>query len=88
MTFTKPGPSENPTRDHILKFLSPGEAAAVSSGEASVLRRGDEYLDLEHLQRGVQRADGITPSPHALSRKAVQEDTWRRILRQLKAAAG
>ena len=74
------------TRDRVLGLLSEGEAARVGSIGATILRRGDEYLDLEQLQLGVQRADGVTTSAHALSRKAIQEDTWRRILRQLKPA--
>lgn len=85
--MTQAEQSEHPTRDHILNLLSDGEAARVSGPETQTLRRGDEYLDLEQLQLGVQRADGVKTLEHVLSRKAIQEDTWRRVLRQLKTAA-
>ena len=71
-----------------MQLLSDGEIASVSTAETQThLRRGDEYLDLEHLQQGVLRADGAVANlSHVLPRKAINEDTWRRILRQLKAA--
>lgn len=76
------------TREHVLQLLSPGELASVGVAETEThLRRGDEYLDLEQLQQGVLRADGAVANlSHMLPRKAINEDTWRRILRQLKAA--
>jgi hypothetical protein len=76
------------TRQHVLQLLANGELADLSQGSGSgALRNGDEYLDLEHLALGVQRArTGVTPAAHALSRKSVHEDTWRKILRQLSAA--
>lgn len=87
MTQTKP--AEPLTRDQISSLLSEGEAASVSSAATNThLRRGDEYLDLEHLERGVQRADGaVAELAQTLPRKAIHEDTWRRILRQLKQAS-
>jgi hypothetical protein len=71
----------------VLRLLSEGELASVSAADAKThLRRGDQYLDLEQLQLGPQRADGtMTSMGNALPRKAIHEDTWRRILRQLKA---
>lgn len=80
------GPSELLTRADVLKLLSRGEEASVGAAEARTqLRRGDQYLDLDHLEHGVLRADGVATGPeHVLPRKAVHEDTWRRILRQLK----
>lgn len=73
-------------RAAILQLLSSGEATNISGTEAKTdLRRGDEYLDLDHLQQGIQRADGTKTSVrNLLPRRAVHEDTWRRILRQLK----
>jgi hypothetical protein len=74
------------TREHVLQLLSPGELASVGVADTH-LRRGDEYLDLEQLQQGVLRADGAVANlSQVLPRKAINEDTWRRILRQLKAA--
>ena len=77
------------TRDDILKLLSEGEVTRVSIANAQTqLGNGDEYLDLEQLQQGVQRAKtGVTPMGRVLPRKAIYEDTWRRVLRQLKATS-
>lgn len=86
--MTEAGQTTLLARAAILKLLSDGEITSVSSAEAKTdLRKGDEYLDLEHLLRGVQRADGSkTNAASLLPRRAVHEDTWRRILRQLNAA--
>jgi nucleotide-binding universal stress UspA family protein len=76
------------TRDSILKLLTDQEIARVSTAETEAhLSEGDEYLDLEQLTRGVRRAG--RPGEEAaimgriLPRKAVQEDTWAKILAQL-----
>jgi hypothetical protein len=46
-------------RDDVLKLMSDTEMASVSSAEAVAhLSKGDEYLDLEALGKGVLRADG------------------------------
>ena len=75
------------TRDTILKMLSDDEMARVSTAEtAPKLADGDEYLDLEHLDLGVQRAGGAaTPMGHVLPRHAVHANTWTKILAQLAA---
>jgi hypothetical protein len=73
-------------RDDILKLLSNDEIAKVSSAEAaSGITEGGEYLDLEHLNEGVQRAKAATKVTmgHALPRSAVSGETWRKILAQL-----
>jgi hypothetical protein len=72
----------------LLEVLSEGELASLAAASSKThLRRGDEYLDLEQPQRGVQRADGTATSMgELLPRKAIHEDTWRRLLRQLKMA--
>lgn len=76
------------SREHVMALLSNGEVASVSTAETTThLRRGDEYLDLEHLEQGVLRADGAVANlGHVLPRKAINEDTWRRIVRQLRSA--
>ena len=76
------------TRDDVFNLLSKGEVANVETANAEAqLGNGDEYLDLQQLQQGVLRAKiGVTPMGHVLPRKAIYEDTWRRILRQLKAS--
>jgi len=70
------------TRDGVLKLLSDDEAASVSNAEsAEKLSEGDEYLDLEHLDEGVRKADGlIVDMGRVLPRKAVHEITWSKIL--------
>lgn len=74
-------------RDAILSLLSDAEVSSVSMAEAAErLLKGDEYLDLEHLDWGVQTAVGATaPMGRVLPRKAVQEETWGKILKYLDA---
>jgi hypothetical protein len=78
---------EQVARDSILKLLSDEENARISTAEAaSRLTEGAEYLDLEHLDRGVQLAKAATAKAtmgHILPRSAVSEETWRNILAQL-----
>jgi hypothetical protein len=74
------------TRDTILKLLSNEEIARVSTAEtASKLTEGQEYLDLEHLEQGVQRANAAAKITmgNVLSRSAVGDETWHKILAQL-----
>jgi hypothetical protein len=73
------------TRTSILNLLSDEEAASVSIAEtAACLSDGDEYLDLERLDQGVQRTNRTAaPMGFVLPRKAVYADTWRKILTRL-----
>jgi hypothetical protein len=75
------------TRNGILNLLSDEDVASVSRAEAATrLMDGDEYLDLTHLEEGVQRARGdTTPVGHVLPRKAVAEKTWTSVMEQLAA---
>jgi hypothetical protein len=78
-------------RVEVLKLLAQGEYADFSEGGAltPALRNGDEYLDLDQLARGVQRVRvGVELGAHVLPRRAIHEDTWRRIQRQLAAIHG
>jgi hypothetical protein len=74
-------------RHSILTLLSDQEVASVSTAEAArVLSDGDEYVDLEHLDRGVRRAsEAFAPVGDVISRRAVCETTWNRVLTQLQA---
>ncbi len=78
------------TRDALLKLLSDDEIASVCTAEtAPRLADGDEYLDLDCLVRGVQRAPhGAVTMGQLLPRKAVREATWNAILARLKGAKG
>jgi hypothetical protein len=79
--------TEYVTRETVLKLLSDNEIAKVSMVEATPrLTEGDEYLDLEQLDRGVQRAPWTTPAiGRVLPRKSVDAPTWNKILAQLAA---
>lgn len=81
--------SEYLTRDRVLKLLSDQEVASVATAEtAERLADGDEYLDLERLHEGVQKAGtAATPMGRVLPKKAVHESTWSTILKQLGTAA-
>jgi hypothetical protein len=73
------------TRDAILMILSDDEVASVSTSETALsLPVGADYLDLEQLERGVQKAaKGAVTMGRILPRKAVHEKTWNRILEEL-----
>jgi hypothetical protein len=73
-------------RDTILKLLTNEETARVSTAEtAAGLADGAEYLDLEHLELGVQSAKTAAKVTmgHVLARSAVSSETWAKILAQL-----
>ena len=82
--------STNVTRESVLMLLSDDEVAAVATAEtAAHLTDGDEYLDMEHLDQGMQRADRKkSPMVRVLPKKSVHEDTWKKILKQLPAHSG
>lgn len=73
------------TRESILKLLTGAEISSVSRAETSArLGEGDEYIDLQNLERGVRRAGRtLTPMGRVLPRKAVTESTWLKIVEQL-----
>ncbi|NOT72628.1 MAG: hypothetical protein HOP09_15535 [Hyphomicrobium sp.] len=78
---------EQTSREAILALLSDEENARVSTAEtASNLKLDAEYLDLEHLELGIQRAAAEKPVHMAsvLTRDAVSGDTWGRIVETLK----
>ena len=57
-------------RDEIVKLLSDEENAKVSMAEsAASLAVGQEYVDLEHLDQGIQRKS--TSSSSLTDRKSV-----------------
>jgi hypothetical protein len=78
--------AEEVARDTILGLLSDEETARVSTAEGvSGLTEGAEYLDLEHLDQGVQRAKAATKVTmgHVLPRSAVSDETWSKVLARL-----
>ncbi len=79
---TEHGRNEYRTRDAILKLLSDDEIARVSMREAgSKLHIGDEFIDLEKLDAGVQTMQATTTvSPKdVLPRKSVHAETWTKV---------
>ena len=80
--------NEYVNRESVLKLLSDDEVARVSTAESEVrLENGDEYLDLEELDQGVQWAPAARkPMGHLLPRKAVHERTWSKIMTHLSAS--
>lgn len=80
--------NELSARNSIMMLLSDEEAARVTTAEAGAsLAEGSEFLDLEHLERGVQRVSGVTTPQmaHVIPRSAVGNDTWSRIVTHLSS---
>lgn len=72
------------TRNDILNTLSDDETRSVSMAEAGRIPAGEEFLDLEHVERGVQQATIDRPAAHLLPRAAVGASTWAKILTVLE----
>jgi hypothetical protein len=71
------------SRDAILKLLSDDEVARVSTAEGSSgLHDGAEYLDLEHIDQGVQKANASMKLTmgYVIPKAAVSTDTWSKIV--------
>jgi hypothetical protein len=77
------------SRDMILRLLSDGEVTRVSMAETHAsLPVGDEYLDLEKPQQGVQLAGAAKLFMNqVVPRSAVSAGTWRKILAHLGVRA-
>ena len=52
---------------------------------AARLMEGEEYLDLERLEQGVQRATALSKIEmgHILPRSSVRDETWKNIVSHL-----
>lgn len=73
-------------RNTIMKLLSDGENAKVSTAEGrSKLVDGDEYVDLSNLGLGVQKATsgGAADLDDVIPKSAVEKSTWDKIVGQL-----
>jgi len=74
-------------RNKILTLLSDEEVARVSRAESEAsMTKGDEYIDLSHLEKGVQRADTSLSMHNLLPKAAVREATWVEIVASLTPA--
>lgn len=75
-------------RNAIMMLLTDEENARVTTAEAGAsLADGSEFLDLEHLERGIQRANSSSPlaMAHLIPRNAVGNDTWSKIVTHLSS---
>ena len=72
-------------RESILQTLWGDPIAGVVGHDVPLrLQRGEEYLDLQRLEFGVQVARAnMSPTGGELSRKAVRAATWDKLLVQL-----
>jgi hypothetical protein len=71
-------------REAIIQLLTDAEVAKVSTAEdAPRLVEGDEYVDLEDLDSGVQQVQATprTAPGHALPRSSVSDATWAKIVK-------
>jgi hypothetical protein len=78
--------SESPHRDRILALLTHEETARISNVKAQLsLLSGDEYLDLDRLDRGLQCAIEPTESQgrRVIRRKSVRPAAWTQIMATL-----
>jgi|HubBroStandDraft_6_1064221.scaffolds.fasta_scaffold643932_2 hypothetical protein len=73
------------TRAAILELLSCEEVASLTAPHpAHWLNADEEFLDLEHVDRGIRRASAVAaPAGHLLPRTAVSDETWRQIVSRL-----
>lgn len=77
---------ENSSREAILNLLSDEEISKVSTDEEPPrLIEADEYIDLEHLERGVQQvhANSKINTKNVIPRSAIKEETWHKIIKKL-----
>lgn len=76
------------TRESILTLLSDDEVASVSTAETKTsLDEGEEFIDLERIERGVQLATIDTKELGGLlPKKSVHDHTWAKILTRIDAA--
>ncbi|MCL2449894.1 MAG: hypothetical protein FWD17_13190 [Polyangiaceae bacterium] len=73
------------TREAILAILSDEEVAKLSAAEARPLIQGDDYVDLEHPEKGVLKVhagDVLRPGT-LVPRNAVRDKTWSAIVAML-----
>jgi hypothetical protein len=76
------------TRDGVMRLLADDERKSVKVVEkGSSLARGEEYLDLEHLELGVRRGPvTTTPMSDVLPKRALRPATWSKIMELVGAA--
>jgi len=84
--MSKPTQTELVDRNTVLKLLSDEEVSRVSMAETkSALIDGAEYVDLAHLDQGVQRftSSASFQKDDIVTRTAVSDQTWSKIISRL-----
>ena len=78
------------TRDELLAWLGPEDAALVAAAVAQAsVDSGEEYIDLHYLDHGVRRANGRAGTiSNVLPKGAVSEQLWLRILTRIPGDKG
>ncbi|MCE9576249.1 MAG: hypothetical protein K8W52_24075 [Deltaproteobacteria bacterium] len=67
--------------DAILALLTQAERGWLTAAARAPLAEGDDFLDLDHLERGVRQApSGDLAFTRVLPRSAVHRNTWAKIL--------
>jgi hypothetical protein len=69
----------------LLRLLGDDESARVAHADTSWLSEGDEYVDLDAVDHGVQRARATSGRRRhrVLSRRALRLGTWERVMARL-----
>lgn len=78
------------TREAILNLLTDAEVANVSRDEGQPrLGRGDEFVDLERIDLGIQKSQfsPLVELDTAVARGAVSDATWAKIVKAVAAGA-
>jgi len=72
-------------KQQLLALLSEAEMARVVEADVEYsLQPGEEYLDLDHLDRGVQRTDGrVGTFGQIVPKRAIASATWTRVIAAL-----
>jgi hypothetical protein len=73
-------------REDILNILSDAELEKVTSMEEPLkLQEGDEYIDLGHIDRGIQEvhAKSNINVGNIIPHSAVKEETWKKIIKKI-----
>lgn len=85
--MTQPQRLDLATKDAILKVLTDEETARVSTVEAAMkLHDGAEYIDLEHLDKGVQISNSAAHSTAKsalttiIPKSAISKESWQKIV--------
>lgn len=82
----EPMPPAKASRDSVLRLLSGDEVARLADVETvPSLEIGDQYLDLERLECGVQTVHALSRLGvgRALPRNGIGAETWSKILAHL-----